>query len=688
MALRDPAEVRGAYTSGWNPDPELTVSQWAEEFRWLSPESAAEPFRWRNDRTPYLVRIMDDLTPADPVQRVVFMKGSQIGATEAGNNWLGYIVHHAPGPILMMRPTVNDAKKASKQRLAPMIRDTPVLAERIAPVRSRDSGNTLLSKAFPGGTLTLAGANVVADLKSSAQRFLFPDEIDEYKGDVEGQGDPIDIVEKRTLTFQSRRKVFLVSTPTIKGMSRIEKAYLASDRRRFMIACPHCGHADFLTWEGPDRVAGVPGIHHHIRWDPGLPETARMVCGECEKDVHERHKPAMLAGGHWEAFGESATHGYHLSGLYSPWLTWAEAAREFLEVKDDPFRLRVWINQILGETYEERGDAIEPESILARLEAYPVGVDVPAGVGFLVSSTDVQDDRLETLVLGFGAGEESWVIDHQVFRGDTAGREVWAQLRRYLVGSRFRHENGALMPIEISTVDTNFRTQEGYHFCKINARRNVFAVRGGRERGKPIVQTSSVDKRHRVKVFTLCTDTAKDVIFGRLRIMPFRSGSSAPGVVHFPEAYGGGPASIEQRGVDQTFADQLTSEKAQWLWDKRRGPVRVWYKTEERNEILDLFVYAFAALHIAGPMVMRDLARRAKKWAQPVKNPRPKPDIGIVAEQLKAITEVVDRAADKMQEEKAAEVRKRDALLEAARARLLRRSQRPGRGWFKRRPRR
>jgi phage terminase large subunit GpA-like protein len=351
VAPSAPDLVARAWALGWKPEPRLTVSQWADEHRMLSSKASAEPGRWDTARTPYLREIMDTLSATHPCQRVVYMKGAQVGGTECGNNWIGYVIHHAPSPTLVVQPTVEVAKRFSKQRIAPMIEATPALRERVAEVRSRDSGNTTFMKEFEGGQLIMTGANSGAGLRSMPIRNLFMDEVDEYPGDVDGQGDPVALAEKRATTF-GRRKVLLVSTPTIKGLSRIEREYLASDQRRFFVPCPECGHCDWMRWE-------------NIRWTEGDPGSARLACTGCGTLLEERHKPEMLGRGEWRptAAGDGRTAGFHLSSLYSPlgWKSWVQCVAEFLQAKDDPSRLKTWVNTVLGETWEERGDSVEPE---------------------------------------------------------------------------------------------------------------------------------------------------------------------------------------------------------------------------------------------------------------------------------------------------------------------------------------
>ena len=253
------AEVyEAAFHAGLTPEPLLSISQWADRYRRLSQRASAEPGPWRTERTPYMREIMDGLSPSSPVERVVFMKGSQIGGTECGNNWIGYVIHKSPGPMMVVQPTVELAKRNSKQRIDPLIEESEVLRQLVKSPRSRDSGNTVLSKQFPGGVLVTTGANSAVGLRSMAVRYLFLDEVDAYPGDVDGEGDPVHLAYARTRTF-SRRKVFLCSTPLITGLSRIEAAYLESDQRRYWVPCPHCGEFQVLKFE-------------RLRWPKGEPQ--------------------------------------------------------------------------------------------------------------------------------------------------------------------------------------------------------------------------------------------------------------------------------------------------------------------------------------------------------------------------------------------------------------------------------
>lgn len=585
---------RLAFLAGLKPDPLLTVSQWSDEHRHLSQKAASEPGRWRTSRTPYLKEIMDCLSPSSPVQRVVFMKGAQVGGTEAGNNWLGYVIHHAPGPMLMVQPTVDMAKKLSKQRLAPMIDESPVLRDRIAPSRERDSGNTMLVKEFMGGVLLITGANSATGLRSMPIRYLFLDEVDSYPGDVDGEGDPVQLAEKRTTTF-ARRKIFLVSTPTIRDVSRIEKEYEASDKRRFYVPCPHCGNMDWMRWA-------------NVKWDNDDPRTARLACEACGSLIDEHHKNQMMIAGEWRATAPgNGTAGFHLSSLYSPlgWKSWADIVREFLEAKNDPPLLKAWVNTVLGETWEETYSAkIGAEAVSERAEDYSL-LTVPDGGLLLTAGVDVQDNRLAVVVRAWGDGEESWLVNWAEIHGDPADLSAagpWAQLDN-LLQQDYMHASGQPMKIRAVAVDTGGHyTHETYLFCRARKPRHVIAVKGSSTPGRAALgKPSRQDVNYKnqtikkgVDLWLIGTDTIKATIYGRLK----NSGKGA-GVYHFP------------LGVAGEYFRQLTSEKQ--ITKYIRGfPKREWIKKDgARNEALDCEVYAYAALQYFYTRV-----NRATLWLQ------------------------------------------------------------------------
>jgi phage terminase large subunit GpA-like protein len=460
-------------------------------------------------------------------------------------------------------------------------------------------------KEFEGGMLAMAGSNSAAGLRALPIARIFFDEVDEYEGDVGGQGDPIALAEKRMSNFV-RKKSLLTSTPTNRGLSRIEREYLRSDQRRYFVPCPHCGHMDWLQWM-TGGYHGNEGEHHSIHFVDRDPATAAMRCGGCQKLVAESHKTAMLAAGEWRPTAEGdggKTIGFHLSSLYSPlgWKSWAQCVTEFLESKSDPFKLKTWVNTVLGETWEERGTSVEPHVLRARCESYPA--QVPNGVGVLVSSVDVQGDRLEVLTKGYGAGERSWVVDFRQIYGDPASGKTWTLLNEYMA-TPFIHESGRKVNVERVVIDSGgAHTQRVYEHCV--ARQGLepltLAIKGASYSGKPLVERPSTHNRYKLPLFMLCVDTGKEVVLARLQI----ADKDSPGYMHFPIA----------DWLDDEYFEQLTAEKAVRKYVKGRGAVREWVKIRERNEALDLEVYALAALYIMGPQFIRALGDRALALAE------------------------------------------------------------------------
>ena len=582
---------RDGFLDGLRPETPLTVSEWADLHRRLSSKASAEPGPWRTDRTPYLREPMDCLSSESPVQRVVMMFAAQTGKTEAGSNWLGYVIDHAPGPMLCVQPTIEMAKRLSKQRLESMITETPVLAAKIAPARSRDSGNTMFSKEFSGGIMLMAGANSATGLRSAPCRYLFCDEVDAFPADVDGEGDPVSLAERRTTTF-ARRKILLTSTPTVKDFSRIEAEYQRSDQRRFYVPCPACGAMEWLKWG-------------QLKWADGQPETARYQCEHCGERFEEMHKPAMLRGGEWRATAPSngRTAGFHLSGLYSPlgWCSWEQLVDDFLRAKGDAPALKSFVNTRLAETWEEDYAAkVSADGLMARRLDYKPGV-CPAGVVLLTGGVDVQDNRLAVSVWGWGEGETGWLVWHQELMGDPTQTEVWEQLD-HVLATEWETECGKHLKLAQVAVDSGGHcTHEVYRYVRDRGSRGVVAIKGSSRRNTPAVgKGSKVDVNWRGKVikrgvtlYQLGTDTIKTTLFGRLRH------NETTGGLNFGLA------------ADDEYYRQLTSER-QALRYHRGFPIREWVKKAgDRNEALDCAVYGYAAMLIYGRKM-----NKATMWEQ------------------------------------------------------------------------
>lgn len=562
--------VDQAWRRGIRPAPQRTVSQWADRFRML-PSTSAEPGRWDTRRTPYLREIMDALSAASPIERVVFMKGAQLGGTEAGLNWLGYVIADAPGVLLLVMPSLDAIRRNTRLRIDPLIDATPEIRMRVVPARSRDPGNTASEKAFPGGRLVMTGANSAAGLRSTPARYLFLDEVDGFPLSADEEGDPVALAIQRTATFRGRAKVFMVSTPTVAGVSRIAQAYEESDQRRYLVPCPHCGERRSLEWA-------------NMRWPEAAPRRAYMFCPDCGGIIEERHKPAMLAAGAWQAFavGDGRTAGFHLSTLYSPFEPWGEVALDYTAAQRDSFRLQVWTNTKLGLPWEDQaGDTIDAEGLAARVEDW--GELVPPGVAVLTAGVDTQGDRIEVQVIGWGAGEEAWILDYRILYGDPSGPAIWLQLDEYLRRT-WRHARDLPdLAIRAAAIDSGGHyTGKVYDFAATRHARRIWAVKGANAKAVPVWPRRPSKGKHRAApVYLVGVDAAKDILAARLKVA-----SQGPGFVHFNKA-----------ACDQKYFDQLTAEKV--VTQVVRGrPVRSWQLriAGARNEALDTAVYAYAAL--------------------------------------------------------------------------------------------
>jgi phage terminase large subunit GpA-like protein len=576
------------WSEGWALDLELMLDEWSDRYVELTGESAAEPGRWRTDRTPYLRGIMRALSPSDPTKRIVFKKASQVGGSQFGINWLGYIVHITPGPTMGVLPTVDLAERFSKQRLEPIVAHCEPVRERIAPAKSRDSGNTILVKQFPGGLLIITGANSAAALRSMPARFLFCDEIDAYPEDVEGEGDPVALAEKRTQTFR-RRKILLVSTPTEAETSRIEREWKKSDQRRYFVPCPHCGHMQWLRWRDDNGA-------YRLIFDPKDPRVVEYQCESCNVLIEEHHKTEMLARGEWRptAKGDGITAGFHISALYSPlgWKSWAEIVKEFLEAKSSPEQLKTWVNTVLGEAWESAySKKLDRETLAGRCLMYAEGT-APAGALVAVAGVDVQDNRLAGVIRAYGRNEESWLVRHFEIYGDPLAPRVWEELDEMLLAP-IPLEGGGELRVRVACVDSGDgdKTQAVYNFTRARRARLVFAIKGSSNFNAPSLgKPSPQDINYKgkkvakgVELYPVGPSAIKGILFGRIVNADPEANKAQ---FHFHDGTG-----------DQYF-EELTSE-TQAIKFRNGHPVRFWKKKDnDRNEALDAEVYAYAALLI------------------------------------------------------------------------------------------
>lgn len=505
---------------------------------------------------------------SDPnISEVVVMAGAQLGKTEAILNIIGYHIHHNPCPILVLQPTLDMAQSFSKDRVASgLIRSTPAIRDKVKDPRARDSGNTTLHKVFPGGAITMVGANSPSGLASRPIRLVLCDEVDRYPSSAGAEGDPISLARKRAATFWNR-KIVMVSTPTNDGASRIQDAYEKSDQRKYHVPCKHCHHEQVLKWSG-------------VQWEEGQPDTAGYMCEHCGVLWNESDRVWSIRNGRWIASAEfKGVAGFAINGLYSPWTPLADGVRDFLNVKKNPEQLRVWTNTYLGELWSDPGETIEDYLLADRREEMPF---IPEDVIILTAGVDVQDNRLEISVIGWGRDDESWVISHSTLYGDPSTPQLWTNLDSHLM-KQYETESGRRLGIRAACVDSGGHfTNSVYQYAKKNMGRRIFAIKGVGGEGKAIAGRPSKNNVAKCPLFPIGVDTVKDLIFARLRIQ-----EPGAGYVHFSDS------------LHDEYFRQLTAEKIVTKYHKGFKK-RMFEKIRPRNEALDCMVYSIAAYAIIG----------------------------------------------------------------------------------------
>lgn len=581
--------------AGLKPPPNITISEWAEKYRVLSSAASSSPGKWRNDRTPYLKEIMDQLSPQSPAEDVVFMKGSQVGGTECLINTALYYIMMNPCPIGLFQTTETTAKRFVKQRM-----NTAFSAMKIEELFT---GDEMYLREFPGGVLITGWSNSASNLRSMPVRVALCDEISGWCKDCEGEGDPCSLVEARTATFP-RKKRFWNSTPGIEGECRVTERFLRGDQRYYEVPCPHCGVLHRWKWE-------------YLVWDRDengehKPWTVRMRCPHCGGEYKEYKKYELLNAGQWVASNKHGLYpSYHLNGLYAPLgagQSWEYCVNKFLESQNDVNLLKTFTNNILGEAWSvDGGMQLDKFGLISRCETYDA--DVPEKVLILTAGIDTQDDRLECEIVGWGQGLESWGIANRVFVGDPSQPAVWDALDAALKGS-YKNAAGESLHVAAALIDSGgHHTDDVYRFTASRAWRNIYACVGKAGVGRPIVaRPKRTEKSAAVgaAVVTVGVDTAKDQLFDWLtKQVP------CAGYCHFPE----------REDYNDEFFAQLTAEKRVLHWV--RG-VRQWgyKKTRERNEAIDKRNYARAALDLIGGAAYVDqMAEAGTRFLIDVSNP-------------------------------------------------------------------
>jgi len=586
------ASVIASARAVWRPPPRLSLSEWADRFFYLSAESSAQAGRWTT--LPYQRGIMDAIT--DPtVTQVSVMKSARVGYTKCMNAAVAFHMHQNPCSMLVVQPTVDDAKGYSKEEIAPMLRDCPELAKIIfedsEEIGPKDSGNTILHKRFPGGVLSMVGANSGAGFRRISRRVVIFDEVDGYPPSAGSDGDPVKLGIKRTEFFHDR-KILAGSTPLIAGHSRIEQLFEAGDQRRYYVPCPQCGHMDHLVFT--ERDSGG----HFMKFDTEAPEGAHFVCSANGCVIEHHHKRDMVARGEWRGSKPFEGHAsFHIWAAYSysPNATWAQIAAEFLEAKrGGREQLKTFINTVLGETWKEAGEAPDWERLYARREEYAIG-SVPAGALFLTAGVDVQKDRWVYEVTAWGPNKESWLVEPGVIPGDTSDETQWTKLDE-LVGRTYPNPKGERLVIICLAIDSGFNTQMVYNWARRHERGRVIATKGVSTQRTLLGSPTPVDIKRNgqriargYKVWPVGVDIAKAELYGWLRLPAEPGTAIPPGFCHFPQV-----------GAD--YFKQLTAEHLVTSTDKRRGYLKTeWQLIPGReNHYLDTRVMARVAAHLQG----------------------------------------------------------------------------------------
>lgn len=578
--------------------PDMTVSQWADTYRFLSPEASAEPGRWRTDRAPYQREIMDALAD-DRCWKVVVKSSAQVGKSEVILNSIGYYIDYDPAPMMYLLPTDSMAATFSKDRVSPMIRDSPVLKKKVDDAKSRNTGNTIFHKKFEGGHLTFVGANAPSQLASRPIRILFADEVDRFPDSAGTEGDPLQLAIKRTTTFWNR-KIIVVSTPTIKGASKIDNEYESSSMEHLNVACPHCGEYQTLEWEQLkfDHVSGTTEFT--------LLGYQCRHCGVVEREVLWKKQPIKWIAEHPE---RKDIRGFHLNELASPWKRWDEVVADFLEAKRQGREmLKVWHNTSLGLSWEEDGDLDIKDILLKRREFY--NCMVPKEVLVLTCAVDVQDNRLEYEIVGWAREKTSYGIRYGVLYGDPGKPEVWSMLDDVLF-STYKRADGLEMQIMTTCIDSGgHHTETVYKYCRKREMRRVWAIKGQGGSGIAFVQRPSKRNQAGAFLFMIGVDVGKDTMASRLKT----DFADEPGFCHFPME--------PDRGYDEQYFTGLTAERRNIRTVNGRIVIN-WVKKYEgiRNEPWDLRVYNSAAIEILNPNL--DALHRKLNEGGGVANPAP-----------------------------------------------------------------
>jgi phage terminase large subunit GpA-like protein len=518
-------------------EPLLKVSEWADKYRKLSSESSAEPGQWDTSRVEYQREIMDTFNDPAIIETVV-IGNSQFGKSECILNIIGYCIDQEPCPITLGQPTLEMARTFSKDRFAPMVRDTYRLHGKIEDVKLKSNDNTILQKNFNGGNLTISGANSPASLAGRPKRVVIGDDIDRWPATAGREGDPIKLLLKRTTAFYNKKQFFF-STPTDQN-SRIWKAFLETDQRYYYVKCPYCNEYQVLDWMNDSTGK------YHVKWlrdksGRHLPNTAYYECDKCAAHLDDNDINKIVRHGEWRAtkpFNRKA--GFSMNEIYSPWVKLSETVQNFLEAKKDPLQLKVWVNTSRGKIFEERGDAPEWERLYGKREFYSVGI-IPKGGLLLVAGADVHDDWIGVEIVAYGRGKQSWSVDYRIISGKVESGEPFEELDK-IMNEQFHHELGGKMAIRMIAIDSGHKTQAVYNWVRKYPASRAMAIKGNSSIGAILGSPKFVDimvngKKYErgVRYWPVGVSVIRSELYGFLRLEKREDGTCPDGYCHFPD---------------------------------------------------------------------------------------------------------------------------------------------------------
>ena len=571
----------------FRPPPPMTISEWADAYRYLSSKTANRPGKWRTDVVPYLREIMDAFKAPD-CDEIVVMAAARTGKTSVIENAIGYAIHHDPCLLFFVAPTEDDGDRFMRQHIEAMCDDSPALRGKLVKSAGKEAGSTSKVKVFQGGLLQLGSANAAASLAGRTAKWVLCDEVDRYPADVDGEGDPLSLAKKRVADRPPGFKIYMSSTPTGGGgASRIAREFARSDQRRWFVPCPHCGHEQHLqmrqvVWDKEEAEDGTVLRH--------LPETARYICEACGERWDDVERVRAVLRGRWRATVTAKTprrRGYHLTALCSPFVSMSQIAAEWLEAQESRETLRTFVNTVEGLPFEDRGSGEEMtvQRLLERREEYDA--EVPTGAAVLTMGVDSQGDRMEYEVVGWGAGEESWSIEVGVIPHSPLSPEAWIALDEVATRAR-RRRDGTTATVSAVVVDTggnadgvSWQTRVADE-CRKRQGRRWFAVFGAADKTRRLTPvwpgTTAQSGRRAGRIYPIGSQQAKEDALGAIHNVQ----TPGPRYAHF------------SNDLPETWAEGLLNEVRRW--DRRAGGFR-WKPahSKARTEPADCRAYAYAA---------------------------------------------------------------------------------------------